>query len=425
MKGGYVYFYSTDLKRRLGEGVATPTEVWVQPPGTPTVGMAYLSAWRATGDDFYLEVARETGEALVYGQLQSGGWRNSIEFNPSGTGVDQYRNGKGRGKNYSTLDDGITQSALLMLILLDEALEMKVDSIHEAVEIGLSALLKAQFPNGAFPQVWQGPVSREHPIKKANYPDYDWRTEGRIKEYWDLYNLNDDIASYVCDTLLAGYRVYKKQAYIDAVAKLGDFLILAQMPEPQPAWAQQYNFDMQPVWARRFEPAAISGSESQGVMETLLKISSATGDKKYLAPVVPAVKYFERSLLPDGQIARYYELRSNKPLYMERRGKVYSLTYDDSDLPKHYGWKWPSRIASIKDAYRNVASGKGFPEKKANPGNCKGVIEALDEKGRWLSSYQLGDRLVGQAKFQDGEEYISSEVFSENLTRLSEALGSF
>ena len=31
-----------------------------------------------------------------------------------------------------------------------------------------------------------------------------------------------------------------------------------QMPDPQPGWAQQYDYDMRPMWARKFEPAAIT-----------------------------------------------------------------------------------------------------------------------------------------------------------------------
>ena len=57
--GGYVYYYSVDLKQRWGEGVATRSQIWVQPPGTPTVGMAYLKAYEATGDSFYLNAAQE------------------------------------------------------------------------------------------------------------------------------------------------------------------------------------------------------------------------------------------------------------------------------------------------------------------------------------------------------------------------------
>ena len=72
--GGYVYYYSLDLKESWGEGKAGPDILFVQPPGTPTVGMAYLKAFEATGERFYLDAARETAEALVYGQLETGGW---------------------------------------------------------------------------------------------------------------------------------------------------------------------------------------------------------------------------------------------------------------------------------------------------------------------------------------------------------------
>ena len=81
--GGYVYYYSIDLKNRWGEGRASSDTIFVQPPGTPTVGMAYLKAWKATGDKYYLDAARETAESLVYGQLQSGGWTQTIHFGPA------------------------------------------------------------------------------------------------------------------------------------------------------------------------------------------------------------------------------------------------------------------------------------------------------------------------------------------------------
>src|SRR5262245_57787517 len=82
VEGGYLWRYSDDLKRREGEAKASETTAWVQPPGTPSVGMAYLSAWEATGDRYYLDAARETGTALVRGQLRSGGWDYRIEFAP-------------------------------------------------------------------------------------------------------------------------------------------------------------------------------------------------------------------------------------------------------------------------------------------------------------------------------------------------------
>ncbi len=278
LHGGYVYHYSVDLQQRLGEGVSGPDQIWVQSPGTPTVGLAYLAAYRATGDSFYRDAVRETAGALIYGQLESGGWTNSICFDPRSKLVAQYRNGKGRGRNYSTLDDGITQNALRFLIQADKAFEFHDAQIHRAAKIALDALLQAQFPNGGFPQVWDGPVSPQ-PSVAANYPEYDWRTENRIKDYWDLYTLNDDLTGYVANTLLDAWTIYEDQRCRAALVKLGDFLVLAQMPDPQPAWAQQYEYQMRPVWARKFEPPGISGRESQDAMETLMKVSQLTGDQ--------------------------------------------------------------------------------------------------------------------------------------------------
>lgn len=415
---GYVYYYSFDLTQRWGEGKASADTIFVQPPGTPTVGMAYLKAYAATDDPFYRDAARETAGALMYGQLQSGGWAQVVQFSPAKR-IGQYRNDKGGSMNISSLDDNQTQSALTMLMLTDEALKFQDPAIHEAATYGLNALLKAQFPNGAFPQVWTGPVE-PHPIVKAKYPDYDWKTAGRVKNYWDYYTLNDGIAGTVCDTLLTAHRIYKEQRYLDAVRKLGDFLILAQMPEPQPAWCQQYNYDMVPIWARKFEPPAITGWESQDVMETLIKIYRATGDKKYLAPIKPALAYLKTCLLLDHRIPRYLELKTNKPLYMDAK---YQLTYDDSDVPAHYGWKQRTRFEEIQKDILGVGKMPAPTEPQVFdliiP--VEEIIRDLDKEGRWVSTY-AGERLVGQPKFANSFRYISSEVFTRNLETLSEYL---
>jgi hypothetical protein len=421
--GGYVYYYSVDLMQRWGEGVATADQIWVQPPGTPTVGMAYLKAYQATGEKFYLDAATEAAEALIYGQLQSGGWTNCIDFDPNGR-VALYRNGKGHGKNNSSLDDGQTQSAIRLLVLADKALEFEHKKIHESAIFALDALLAAQFPNGAFPQVWTGPVERQ-PVIKASYPNYDWRTEGRIKNYWNMYTLNDNVPGYVTQTLIDAYRVYSDEKYKAALRHLGDFLLLAQMPNPQPAWAQQYNYEMNPIWARKFEPPGISGDESQEVIETLIEIFAATGDRKYLEPIPHALAYLKRSLLPDGRLARFYELKTNRPLYMFRRGDVYTLTYDDSNLPSHYAWKINSRLDDIEARYnqlkRNSAVTTASRTVEDMEQQIQQINEYLDEEGRWLSTYR-GESFVGQLKLKHNTPYIASEVFSRNIEMLSEYL---
>lgn len=423
LNGGYVYHYSLDLQQRWGEGVASPTQIWVQPPGTPTVGMAYLAAYRATKDKFYLDAARDAASALIYGQLQSGGWRNLVEFDPQSKWIGNYRHGGGRkkGDDNSTLDDDITQSAARFLVQLDEALEFQDATVHDAAKTALDALMAAQFANGAFPQVWTGPVSTQ-PVVAASYPDYDWRTEGKVKEYWDRYTLNDGVCGTVADLLLEAYRVYKDERYKTALVKLGDFLLLAQLPDPQPAWCQQYGYDMKPIWARKFEPPAVASRESEDAIATLLKVFYLTQDKKYLQPIPRALAFLKKSTLPDGRMPRYFELQTNKPLYMNRDGDKYFLTYDDMNLPDHYGWKIDSHLGDLELRYRQALDPAitGTFKMIDIDGLTRAVAE-LDAQGRWVSTY-AGERLVGQPKFSAGAKYLSSEVFSKNLTLLADYL---
>ncbi len=422
--GGYVYYYSLDLQRRMGEGLAGPEENWVQPPGTPTVGLAYLAAYRATGDEYYLDAATETAQSLIYGQLHSGAWTNSVNFDVQARDLPRYRNGKGsrNGRNFSTLDDGISPTAIRFLIEADRAHRFSHKAIHESVDVALNALLQAQYPNGAFPQGWDDTPNEPPPIRTASYPTYDWHTEGRIKNYWDMYTLNDGVCGEVAETLSLAHQVYEDRRYLEALRRLGDFLILAQMPDPQPGWAQQYGYDMHPIWARKFEPPAVSGRESEDAIETLLKIYAVTGDEKYLAPIPRALDYLKRSLLPDGRLARYYELETNRPLYMSRRGDEYSLTHDDSQLPSHYGWKNAARIGELEKQYQQAKQGRPNKEPQApavpSAAEVRKILAALDSEGRWVSTF-AGEPLVGQPKFRNGDQYLNSGVFSQHLETLS------
>lgn len=416
--GGYVYYYSVDLSQRWGEGLATSDQIWVQPPGTPTVGRAFLKAYEATGDTYYLDAAREAAEALVYGQLRSGGWANAIDLHGRKLGY-RYAGGNRRKDGTSSLDDGQTQSAIQLVVLVDAALDFKNTEIHQSAITALDGLLAAQFPNGGFPQGWKAAVPKQ-PVVKASYPDYDWRTEGRIKNYWDMYTLNDNVCGYVADALITAHHVYQDDRYKAALKRLGDFLILAQMPDPQPAWAQQYNYEMHPIWARKFEPPAIAGDESQEVIETLMAISIATRDRKYLEPIPRALAYLKRSLLSDGRLARYYELKTNKPLYMLRRSKSsYVLTYDDSNLPGHYGWKCDSRIGELESQYSALRMNRQIPATpdSGSQSQVRRIVRELDDQGRWISTYD-GKPLVGQPKFARNSQYISSAVFSHNIAVL-------
>ena len=431
VQGTYLWQYSADLSKREGEGKASKTQGWVQPPGTPSVGMAYLEAWEATTNRYFLDAARETALGLLRGQLQSGGWAHMIELDPELRGKYAYRGeDKKRGRNVTTFDDDSTQSALRFLVRLDNALKLEDEKIHSGIGYALQAVLKAQYPNGAWPQGYdQFPDPSKFPVKKANYPETWAREWPGSQQYWQRYTLNDNSLATMVDTLLEAARRYTgsadetfAQLVIDchkAAERSGDFLILAQMPEPQPGWAQQYNFDMQPAWARKFEPPAITGGESQGALRTLLDLYRATGNEKFLAPIPKALEWLKKSRLPDGRLARFYELRTNRPLYFTRD---YRLTYDDSDMPTHYSFKTSDRSDSIAAEYERLRkldkAGLQKPESAPKPPSATEVnriLAALDDRGRWVESGRL--RYHGAA--DDTREVIRSSTFAQNISDVS------
>jgi PelA/Pel-15E family pectate lyase len=395
-EGGYLWRYSEDLSLREGEGTATDAMIWVQPPGTPSVGMAFLTAYEATGDEYYLDAARDAAYALVAGQLRSGGWDYRIEFDPERRRRYSYRvdpDPRQNARNVSTMDDNNTQSATRLLMRVDKALDFKDEKIHEAAEFALSTILKVQYPNGAWPQRFtEAPDPAKFPIKKACYPEsWSWTFPGR--DYKSFYTFNDNSIADTIDTMLEAFEIYGKAEYRAAAEKAGDFIILAQMPEPQPAWAQQYNADMQPAWARKFEPPGVTGGESQGVMRILLTLYRATGKEKYLEPLPRAIEYLRRSRLPDGRLARFYELKTNKPLYLTRGD--YKVTYSDADMPTHYSFKQSNALGGIAREYDRLRTmepaglkrpGKPAAQRmsRALATRAKSAIDRLDEQGRWV-----------------------------------------
>lgn len=151
------------------------------------------------------------------------------------------------------------------------------------------------------------------------------------------------------------------------------------------AWCQQHNrYNYQPAGGRTFEPAAISGSESIGIIKLLMDIDHPSlrvkkaiegavqwvEDSKikgYKVNVVTDSTYkpkgIDVKLVPDpGNVmwARYYEIDTNKPIFLGRDGiKKYNLSEIDQERRTGYAWygKWG---ANIEQDYANWAAKWGI-----------------------------------------------------------------
>ncbi|NLO05296.1 MAG: polysaccharide lyase [candidate division WS1 bacterium] len=441
-RGGYVWRYSGDLTLREGEGRTDDRQaIWVQPPGTTAVAMAFLDAWDATGEQMFLDAATDAGHALLQGQLLSGGWYYHITFDPAlrgdwmyrvdhpqaghgptteadGEGWHAWRKRRNKG-NQTLLDDNNTAAAMTFLARLDEALQFENEAIHEAVLYALDSVLMAQYPIGAWSHNYDRFPSRRpdlslYPVLPASVPT-DW-SRTWPKDYAGCYYINDNLTPDMIAMLLELHEIYGDERMLAAAENAGSFLLLAQMPEPQPAWCQQYNSAMQPVWDRKFEPPAITGEESQGVLEALLLLYRRTGKDSYLVPVPRAIEYLRASLLPDGRLARFYELETNRPIYFTRD---YQMTYDIGQMPTHYGFLRESRLEAIEAEYQRLLA-EGASEPVAQPPTAeevRAIIDAMDERGAWVEM-----TVMDQHNIEPEAGVIHSATFIANVRALSDFL---
>jgi len=459
-EGGYHFAYAEDLSYGRSEMSEGPTRVEIQRDGTPLVGMAYLDAYQATGDTYYRDAARDVARALVKGQYCSGGWDYYIEFDPQKRAPFPYRAdgrcaqpGTDKSTRPTTLDDNVTQAATRLLMRVDRELDFSDAAIHDAARFALDSLVKAQHPNGAWPQRYSRfPDPAEYPVKRASYPE-SWPRTWPGADYYTHYTFNDNSIVDALDAMLEAARIYKEPRYLAAAEKGGEFMLLSQMPEPQPGWAQQYDREMHPAWARQFEPPSITGGESQSVMRALMLLYRETGKQKYLEPLPRALAYYKRSILPEVEApseirrracpgrtpcaARFYELKTNRPLYVTKGTRVtavgqgvtnvdgYELSYNDQSVISHYAVLTSGAgFADIEKEY-NTLLGADAPslkrpdrlhglspwtstrlppagtesaaaEGQALEPRVRALIESMDARGAWVEDGAIGkaDRLV-------------------------------
>jgi hypothetical protein len=440
-EGGYGFRVSADLARREGERPLAPREAWIEPPATPAVGQALLDAHLLTGAEPLLDAAVETGMLLVRGQLESGGWGQFVALDPGARRDVAYRvdgGPVGKRQNVTTFDDDKTQSCVRFLVTLSAALgpagprARETAAIRGAAETALEAIAAAQQPAGSWPQRWRGahPEGRAPAAAaRASIPT-DWPREWPAADYSDLATLNDGLMADMLRTLLLARDVTGDDRWERIARRGGDFLLAAQLPEPQPGWAQQYDATLRPAWARKFEPPAVSGGESQGVVAALVDLARRTGDARYLEPVPRTIAWLSRSRLPDGRLARFYELGTNRPLYLTRK---YTLTHADDDLPTHYGFQVKSRLDRLAKALAEAGGPAGpprplpraWPPERPGPGTAKKlaprvreIIAALDSRGAWVEKGGLSSE--DRPNAPDG--VISSATFIKNIGTLAEYL---
>ncbi|MCA9072746.1 MAG: pectic acid lyase, partial [Planctomycetaceae bacterium] len=187
----------------------------------------------------------------------------------------------------------------------------------------------------------------------------------------------------------------------------------------------QYTKEMQPAWARKFEPPAITGGESQTVMSTLLELARETGEDKFLKPFPKALAYYKKSQLPSGKMARFYELKTNRPLYFT---KQYELTYSSADMPTHYGFIVGNKFDRIEKEYNRLMetdrSKWRSPRKQRPPQMSNGlksrvqkILADMDDRGAWVEA--------GELKYHKNADHVRKIIDPRTFSKNIEALAVF
>lgn len=322
------------------------------------------AAWFA-GDE-----AKQLANAVLSYQTPSGGWSKHIGFSrgPRKPGMQwTSQNEPGQPAHYvATFDNGSTTEEMIFLANVWRA--TKRDDCKAAFIKGLNFILAAQFPNGGWPQV---------------YP-----LEGG---YHDDITFNDDAMTHILELLHAITSNEPAYAFLDesqrqkaAAAVAAGIRCVLKMQIVQDGkrtvWCAQHDaLTLRPAAARKMEPATLSGLESAHILSFLMTITNPSPE--IVAAVEGGLTWFERAKITglrkskhEGQTvyetstastefywARFYDLKSSKPVFPGRDGILYDsfaamaadnkLGYDfyttqPGSIVKNGQKKWRKMLAS-------------------------------------------------------------------------------
>lgn len=447
--GGYVWYYLPDFSRQWGEMEAYKTMIWLQHPGTISMGHTFLEAYHATGNEYYYQAAQKAAAAIIWGQSNEGGWNYMIDFagdrslkhwyntiGKNGWRLEEFQHYYGN----STFDDDITSDAARFLLRI--YLE-KLDPVYKpALEKAINFVLKSQYPLGGWPQRY--PLKYDH--SKNGFPDYT-----------SFYTFNDDVTWENVHFLIQCYETLGEQRFLDPIHRGMDFYLFSQ--DGCGAWGQQLNMEFEASSARTYEPTAFLPSATFENALLLLKFYQFTGDKRFLNGVPAAINWLEKTRLPDDKVEgngshpTFVDPKTQEAIYVHRKGSnvIYGYYYtdkNDQNLLAHYYGKSRVNIKMLKDEYDRVASLSheevtkdsplkigAFSEKETTPqrfydlnrfrfnyvpteAQVAEIIQSLDNENRWLQKHAyISHPYIGDGVKQEAtDEYVCTRVGDETDT---------
>jgi len=290
--------------------------------------------------------ARQIADNVLLYQSEVGAWPKNTNLAAKPESQEALKKIT-EGENGNTIDNGATTTPMRYLALVYKATgEVRY---KDAFIRGLDYLFEAQYDNGGWPQFY--PL-RDH----GYYSEITYNDNAMINVMYLLRAISDKDDPY---TFIDVNRI--EEASI-AIEKGVDCILKTQVKEggKLTVWCAQYDQNtLEPAWARAYEPPSLSGSESVNIVRYLMEIDQPSPE--IIEAVEGAVAWFEatkitglkyrRGRAADGQWdawveedpeagpiwARFYELETNKPIFLGRDSQVH-YTFAEIERERRTGY---------------------------------------------------------------------------------------
>jgi len=302
------------------------------------------------------EITKIADNILLF-QRNNGGWPKNYDMQAVLTVEQADSLLKTKDKFHTTFDNSTTYSHIEYLARVYSI--TKIEKYKDGCLKGIAFTLSAQYPNGGWPQYF--PLEdKDNYSRRITYNDGAFiGIMGMLRKIMN----NDPDFSFVNDDL-------RKEVNIAHDKGLQCILNTQIINNGRlTAWCQQHNeADLSPAWARAYEPPSICNGESSGIVLFLMNIDHP--NQRIIRSVQSAVKWYEDSKIFHTRVktiqappeksrwktstidrivvsdslappiwTRYYELKTEKPLFSDRNSKFfYSLAEVSRERRSGYGW---------------------------------------------------------------------------------------
>lgn len=307
-----------------------------------------------------LDAAVTLADNYITWQMNHGGWDKKIDGKTAWTENQKKNKGSGwtgaNGELIGTIDNDATYTQIRHIAAVYR--EVPDAKYQESVLKGLDFLFNLQYESGGFAQVYP---------KRGNYSDNVTFNDNAMINV--LYTLEDALYGrypFDSDIIPAEYKVKLE----DSINRAIDYILKAQITSQGKltAWCAQHDpVTYEPVSARAYELASISGSESVPIIQFLMNQEQTPEIK---AAVEAALLWFAESEVKDTEYVRkasdgvyfkeksgtstwyrFYEIDTNLPIFCDRDGIMKHDILEIGEERRHgYAWAgtWGKKIL---DAY--------------------------------------------------------------------------